>query len=387
VSLGAITAIIGDERGKAPDIDALRNLNVALRESGTTLPDAMRGGALLGRLNELDVDVSQLTSCVRLLSRYGASVKQVLEAAQGLMALEASIGMTYEQIVADAVAKEQMRRRLQEGIAGLERRERAAADSLRDVEGLKAIATKLRGHNITLDRLGSFIEWGKRLGTLGFTPAAAESLASELARIGMDPSRASAVLATMLAKYEGLEGAVAEEQRLGQVIKMGRAEVGNLSSQIDALRRQAEEQRELTLKAERQLQDEYAIKRRGLQVEISELERRRDALATEVREYRTGLQELRSQGEEYHEELNLAKVILGVKMDPSGLKHLRLDYTVLMVSAALGLIRAKGIGGLKVPLKSVADVQYQYLGYHSEVGLGDMLELTLKTLRSLSQVT
>lgn len=111
------------------------------------------------------------------------------------------------------------------------------------------------------------------------------------------------------------------------------------------MRRQAEGQRHLALKAERQLQDEYAIKRRGFQVEMGEYERRRDTLAVEAREYAIGLRELRSQGEEYREELNLVKFILGVKGNPSEFKRVRLDYDVLIVGVTLNHIKAKGLRG------------------------------------------
>jgi len=386
VSLGAIAAIIDEERKRVPDVDGLRGLNVALQGHHVTIPDALRGATIIQKVNDLDIDQKRALSCLKALSRYERP-DLVLDAAQELMELEASSGRPYQQILADVVAKEQRRRRLVANIGNLERKEGVALASLHEVDGLRAIAAKMKAHRITADRLDGIIENGVKLERLGFTLAAAESLATELARIGMDPSKASAVLAAMLAKYEGLEGAVAEEQRLGQAIKMGRTEIGSLSSQIDALRRQAEGQRQLALKAERQFQDEYAIKRRGFQVEMGELERRRDTVAAEAREYAIGLRELRSQGEEYREELNLVKFILGVKGNPSEFKRVRLDYDVLIVGAALNHIKAKGLVGLKVPLKSVADMQYRYMGYYSDVGLADILEWALKALQSLSEVT
>jgi len=71
VSLGAITAIIEEERKKMSDIDELRELKLALKQANTTIPDALRGAGLIEKLNSLNIPPERLLSCITILDQYG----------------------------------------------------------------------------------------------------------------------------------------------------------------------------------------------------------------------------------------------------------------------------------------------------------------------------
>jgi predicted nuclease with TOPRIM domain len=60
VSLGAISEIINEKRKEFPELDELRELFMRLSREGSTVSDAMRGGALLDTLNELEISLREM---------------------------------------------------------------------------------------------------------------------------------------------------------------------------------------------------------------------------------------------------------------------------------------------------------------------------------------
>lgn len=103
MSLGAINQLVADIRGKAPDVDRLRELNLVLRRSDSTVFDAMRGGMLLSELNRLGVSLDQVDSYVKLTekisSERGVETEKFVESAMKLTKLEGETGKTYGEIV------------------------------------------------------------------------------------------------------------------------------------------------------------------------------------------------------------------------------------------------------------------------------------------------
>ena len=60
VSNGEISKIINEERDRASDIDRLRELNIALTRGDAPLADAVRGAALIEKLNVLNIPLDKV---------------------------------------------------------------------------------------------------------------------------------------------------------------------------------------------------------------------------------------------------------------------------------------------------------------------------------------
>ena len=210
ISLGAISSIIEEEKKKIPDIEVLRKLKITLSKAGVKLASALRGAALLNKLNNLGIPINSIPVCINLLTQYGEKTSEVLEAGQRLKMLEATQGKSYTDIVAEAAEKT---RELQDAtyrIKDLNSREENITKSLRNLEHLKTLSDKMNRCGLTLTRLDGFIEKNLGLDELGFTQKTAELLASELANIGLDPQKAAAMFVNLLKQVGSLEEALAK---------------------------------------------------------------------------------------------------------------------------------------------------------------------------------
>ena len=68
-SLATISKVINIVRKRAPDIDELRHLNVALKKGDRSVYDAVRGGILLDKVNQLGVGLDDLEDYVKTAKR------------------------------------------------------------------------------------------------------------------------------------------------------------------------------------------------------------------------------------------------------------------------------------------------------------------------------
>jgi len=276
VSLGAITAIIEEERKKMSDIDELRELKLALKQANTTIPDALRGAGLIEKLNSLNIPPERLLSCITILDQYGERAVDALAHALRLQELETSLGKTYEQVVTELGEKARELQETTQRIGTLRKEEQSLTNSLRDLQRLKALWNKMSQHSLTISKLEEFMNRSLKLDELGFTPQAAEILASELAKRGLDPQKASTTLADIFLEYSSSYEAVAklrgEKRRLEKEVEIGRDQLGGMVNQLEALKEQTSAHSHLVQKEEqlygvkiKQLEDEYSLKRREIQ--------------------------------------------------------------------------------------------------------------------------
>jgi hypothetical protein len=280
VSIGVISSIIAKERVKVPEIDELRELKVALIQADTNLIDALRGADFLKKLNDLNIPVTRIPVCINLLNQYGEKTEEVLDSGLRLKELEVSRGKTYEDILIDAAEKVQEQQILKKSIEELNSEKKTLINFLLELDHLKLLQDKMNRYGLTLSRLDGFIKKSIRLDALGFTSKATELLASELARIGLDPQRAAIMLTKLLSQYGNLEGAVeklfAANRVLQQDIEKKKDERESLEKQLIAFREQRNKFQILTETEENlhtykrdQLETEYAFKRNELETRYS----------------------------------------------------------------------------------------------------------------------
>lgn len=161
-------------------------------------------------------------------------------------------------------------------IGTLRKEEQSLTNSLRDLQRLKALWNKMSQHSLTISKLEEFMNRSLKLDELGFTPQAAEILASELAKRGLDPQKASTTLADIFLEYSSSYEAVAklrgEKRRLEKEVEIGRDQLGGMVNQLEALKEQTSAHSHLVQKEEqlygvkiKQLEDEYSLKRREIQ--------------------------------------------------------------------------------------------------------------------------
>jgi len=210
MSLGAINQLVAGMRGKTPDVDQLRELNLVLSKGGSTVFDAMRGGMLLSGLNRLGVSLDQVDSYVKLTekisSERGVESERFVESAMKLTKLEGETGKTYGEIVKDfegrlseaaglegkigalkgeiqklTVARAQLERELTQ----------AREDLTRTVQEVKRmVSAKERLEKLGLERLNTLAEFIEDFEGLGFDAQEGRKLAmwrESLKGMGIDP--------------------------------------------------------------------------------------------------------------------------------------------------------------------------------------------------------
>jgi len=295
VSSGASSKIISETRKKAPDIDELRRLNIALGNADANLDDALSGALFLLKLNQLNIQIDRIPSCISLLDRYGEKAGEVLESGRRLKELEASHGKTYEQIIDDAARKVKQQKDAETRLEALRREEENIKSSLPDLERLKALYEKIGSFGLKLEHLDWYINQSIKLQQLGFTSQTAELLASELAKLGLNPQMAAAALANLLSKYGSLVTAVAklqeENDRLEKDVETKTAQREGIMKQLEALTGQLDDYRRLIKDEEAsyrkrtdQLEKEYGLKQKELEEKIRDLEEEREYVVNSIQE-------------------------------------------------------------------------------------------------------
>jgi uncharacterized protein YeeX (DUF496 family) len=174
VSLGAMHDIVEEARRRAPDIEDLRQLNIALRESGVALIDVVRGCPILRRLDELGVGVDQLSKYVefseKIVSEKGAGSEAFVDSALRLLDLEQDTGKTHREILAEYEERRSEIQRLDGERASLANEVHGLEGAKAGLEGELAALRRERGETVgswerlkrldlkRLDRLAEFVE-------------------------------------------------------------------------------------------------------------------------------------------------------------------------------------------------------------------------------------
>ncbi len=275
VSLGAISSIIDEARNDAPDIDDLRELNTELRQADASLIDALRGAVFIEKLNDLNVPVERIRSCIGFLDKYGEDAGSVLEWGLKLKDLERSQGMSYEQIVISANQTAEELHDQTQRYNKLRSREATLRKSMPEIERLKALKEKMSRYGQTTEHLDGFINFNLRLEELGFTPQTAELLASELEKIGLDTLTAANRLSNLLSQHRNLEDSLAEmtgrRDSLRRDIANMKDERGDAEDVLKVLREQVSKNQRLIedlenyyLRKKNRLDEDYITKKKEL---------------------------------------------------------------------------------------------------------------------------
>jgi predicted nucleic acid-binding Zn-ribbon protein len=351
-SLGAISSIINEEMKKVPDLEELRKLNMAVKRAGCSIEEASRGSQFLEKLKSLNIPVDRLSAAISLLNRYGNKAKDLLEHAERLKELETSEGKTYDRIVAQAAQKTKELKDMTKRVGSLKAEEEALKQSLGEIEQLKTLSEKTKLHGLTIQRLDGFIEGSLRLEQLGFTPNAAQILANELSKQGLDPEKAAIALTSLLAEKKSLEAVVEEflreKKKLQQDLQSLRDEqqsaaqnLRSLKTQIDDLVQDIGKKEEAYKIRIDNLESEYRLKKEKLQAQLLNLRREHETESKRIQKLRddhealqktiNGVQAMLRQIDDRVAESRPLATFASITEDPKS----RLDQeTVLKVSIA-----------------------------------------------------
>ena len=245
VSIGSISEIINEKRKEMPDIDDLRGLSIALRESNASLLDTLRGANCINKCNELNISVEKIPNCFKLLENYGEKAGHILEAGIRIQQLEEQFGRSYEQLTLDFDEKTEKDAQLSKRVEELSKEERKLKSSLGELSDLRALKDKIEQRGLSIQRLDNFIEKTLKLEELGFTLRAAELLSSELSKRGLDIHESASLLAAMLALHVSLEDNVSklkgEVNELNLKKTSSQMEIKLETKEIEKLQKQHEE--------------------------------------------------------------------------------------------------------------------------------------------------
>ncbi|MEM2936273.1 MAG: hypothetical protein QW231_03755 [Candidatus Bathyarchaeia archaeon] len=253
MSLGAINQLVADIRGKVPDADRLRELNLVLSKGGSTVYDAMRGGMLLSELNKLGVGLDELEGFIKLStqisSEKGAETEEFVNSALKLTNLERETGKTYEGIVKDFEGKvlevkrlDEEKGELQKGLRGLReeltKTEKALSSKVQELKS--ALETDERLRKLGLNRASALAEFIGDYEALGFSAQEVQRLAEwrkSLAEMGIDPDKLGEYIKegdSFERRLKAMEEKMkSEEARLKMLTKME----GDLRRRVDDIKR------------------------------------------------------------------------------------------------------------------------------------------------------
>jgi len=126
ISIGAMSDIVAEERKRVPDLDQLRKINEMVMEEGGNVPDAVRGGLLLDKLNRLDVSLERLEEFVKLTARIASEQKkegsEFVFSAIKLMSLEVETGKNARAVIRDLQEKQAEIKELEKKYKSMEKR-------------------------------------------------------------------------------------------------------------------------------------------------------------------------------------------------------------------------------------------------------------------------
>jgi hypothetical protein len=203
VSLGAMNDLVNEARKKAPDIDELRQLNIAVQKSGASVLDAARGARLLDRINQLGVSLERLEGFVNIVNKISSEHNVVADkfigSAMKLMELETKTSKSYQEVVREFDDKQARVQMLDSKVKELDSQRvkiqgelsQAKEKLSKTLEELKhAISTKERLQRLGLEKTDALAEFIEDYQLLGFDAQEVQKLAEwrkSLAETGIDP--------------------------------------------------------------------------------------------------------------------------------------------------------------------------------------------------------
>lgn len=247
VSLATISKVVDIARKRAPDIDELRQLNVALKKGDRSVYDAVRGGNLLDKVNQLGVGLEDLEDYIKTAERISSEkeveAERFVDSTIRLIRLEAETGKAYLDVIKDFEEKLSETEKLEEKVVGLEGDIQKLTDARGQLEDkltkdktdltqigqeLKStVATKERFERLGLEKLNHLAEFIEDFEALGFNAEMVRDLAKwreSLANMGIDPN--------------GLKRFVEEKGPLDKQLSSLKHKVGSLKSVIKSLEKQ-----------------------------------------------------------------------------------------------------------------------------------------------------
>jgi len=203
VSLGAMNELVNEARKKAPDIDDLRQLNIALQKSDASVLDAVRGAKLLDKINVLGVSLERLGGFVNIVdkisSEHNVEADKFIGLAIRLTELETKTGKTFHEIVREFEDKQARVKELDLKVKELDgQRVKMQGELSQAREKLSKTLEELKrttGCQDRLQRLGlektaTLSEFIEDYELLGFSPKEVQRLAGwrkGLTKLGIDP--------------------------------------------------------------------------------------------------------------------------------------------------------------------------------------------------------
>jgi len=203
VSLGAMNELVNEARKKAPDIDDLRQLNIALQKSGASVLDVARGAKLLDRINVLGVSLERLEGFIGIIDKIcsdrNVEADKFVGSAIRLTELETKTGKPCQEIVPEFDEKQARVKELDLKVKELDRERvkiqgelsQAQEKLSKTLEELKhAIGTKERLQRLGLEKTDTLAEFIEDYELLGFDAEEVQKLAEwrkALKAMGIDP--------------------------------------------------------------------------------------------------------------------------------------------------------------------------------------------------------
>jgi hypothetical protein len=281
---GKSTVSIGHSR-------ALKKFNAWLSEidraSGTRRggKEALREIHYTEELGALGVPLDRLPAFVALVEKYGPKAGEALEHAVKLKEIEEKEGKTYQAVLVEFSEKSAAAKEMGGEVERLRKERKSLQESLGELHTMVPLKEELDRHNLSGHRLQAFIDRNLKLDEIGFSSHAAEVLGSELQKRGLDPSKAAALLASMIEEYGSIEGTLSalkgqkrtlekKVETATDALDTAKQEIGGIEEQINVKRAQLEQWKQLVAGQERLHQSE--LKRR--EVEIGDLEDRKEVL-------------------------------------------------------------------------------------------------------------
>jgi DNA repair exonuclease SbcCD ATPase subunit len=340
-STGRISEIIAQYRQRTPDLEELKKLHQALRETRMSLADALRGAGFLRSLDEQDFDSKDLRECLNFIRDAEGRAAECAKAGIRLIELEKRVGKPYEQMLQESDEKLKAEAESSKRVKTLEDKELTLRASIPHLEKLSMLQQTMDRHNITPAVLENLIGDGLRLQALGFTSQQAEVLAQELTRRQLDPATASAEIASLLRERLDLEEATKKskeeakkwaselEKRKASAISL-KEEIERSQDKLSKLEEGYKDRDELLEKkhdAEKQrLAADLSALKQEIESQIRDLQRQAATLRTEVQnlesakassgEAEAALQKI----EDSVEKSRILGVIVSLIKDPAALK-------------------------------------------------------------------
>lgn len=168
IGLATVNRIVKDARRQAPDFDDLRQLSIILNKYDVALFDAMKACPTVSRLNELDVEVDQLSSYIeestRLAEEHGVKASELVNAMLELNELKAKTGKSYGEVVEDFRDKTAQVKNMEHEVGKLQA-ERKKEEKDLEVKRKKIklmLSTKERLKKIDLEKIAVLAEFAEK---------------------------------------------------------------------------------------------------------------------------------------------------------------------------------------------------------------------------------